>query len=165
VSEDAWLDFVERVVETLDVGPGTTVFDIACGAGAFLLPLAANGYVVGGIDPSSALIAQAKQAMPEGRWLVGDAEALDPGEPWDVVVAVSAFERLADLDRARGVLARMAAKATHAIAVIDVPDAVLDRQWMLHELAEIGASAVQIEDLRIAGDPVADSRFNVFVRS
>ena len=164
VSEDAWRDFVERVVETLDVGPGTTVFDINCGAGAFLLPLAENGYVVGGIDPSSALISQAKKAMPDGRWLVGDAQTLDPGEAWDVVVAVSAFEPIQDLDRARGILARMVAKATHAIAVLDVPEHALDRQWMLHELAEIGASAVQIEDLRIEGDPVAGSRFNVFVR-
>jgi 2-polyprenyl-3-methyl-5-hydroxy-6-metoxy-1,4-benzoquinol methylase len=164
VSEDAWRDFVERVVETLDVGPGTTVFDVNCGAGAFLLPLAENGYVVGGLDPSSTLIAQAKHAMPEGRWLVGDAETLDPGEAWDVVVAVSALERFADLDRVRGLLARMFAKATHAIAVLDVAEAV-DRQWMLHALAEIGASAVQIEDLRIDGDPLAESRFNVFVRT
>ena len=41
------------------------------------------------------------------------------------------------------VLARMFAKATHAIAVLDVPDE--RRQWMLHALAEIGANAIQIE--------------------
>ena len=44
----------------------------------------------------------------------------------------------------RGVLARMFAKATHAIALLDVPDE--RRQWMLHALAEIGANAIQIED-------------------
>jgi SAM-dependent methyltransferase len=182
VSEDSWRDFVERIVEVLDVGPGTTVFDVCCGTGTFLLPLAENGYLVGGLDPSSALIEKAKDAMPEGRWYVGRAETLDPGEPWDVVVAVSAFGRYEDLDEARGVLARMAAKATHAIAVLDVPDADskggafeppstesgsalhFDRSWMLRTLAEIGVSAVQIEDQRLEGDPLADSRFNVFVR-
>ena len=116
VSEGAWRDFVERIVEALDVGPGTSVFDVGCGAGAFLLPLAENGYLVGGIDPSPSLIEQAKTAMPGGQWRVGSAETLDPGEPWDVVVSVSRFAGFKDLDEARGVLARMTAKATHAIA-------------------------------------------------
>ena len=44
----------------------------------------------------------------------------------------------------RGLLARMFAKATHAIAMLDVPDE--RRQWMLHALAEIGANAIQMED-------------------
>lgn len=164
VSEEAWRDFVERMVETLDVGPGTSIFDVRCGAGAFLFPLAENGYLVGGIDPSHTLIARAKAAMPEGRWSVGSAETVDPGEAWDVVVSVSAFERFKDLNEARGVLARMTAKATHAIAVLDVPDLSFDRGWMLHALAEIGASAVQIEDLRLDADPLASTRFNVFAR-
>ena len=175
VAEEAWRDFVERIVETLDVGPGTSIFDVRCGAGAFLFPLTENGYLVGGIDPSQTLIARAKAAMPEGRWSVGAAETVDPGEAWDVVVSVSAFERFKDLNEARGVLARMTAKATHAIAVLDVPDPegrsasndpaatlAFDRGWMLHALAEIGASAVQIEDLRLDGDPLAASSFNVF---
>ncbi|MGH9385586.1 MAG: class I SAM-dependent methyltransferase [Vicinamibacterales bacterium] len=179
VSEDAWREFVERVVEKLDVGPGTTVFDVRCGAGAFQFPLAENGYLVGGIDPSPALVAQATAAMPNGRWMVGEATTLDPGEPWDVVVAVSAFRTFKDLDEARGVLARMMAKATHAIAVLDVPDAdapgsdpeshgssglQYDRDWVLHTLAEMGVSAVQIEDQRLDGDPLAAARFNVFAR-
>jgi len=163
LDEDAWRDFVELIVETIDVGPGTSVFDVSCGAGAFLLPLAENGYLVGGSDASPALIARAKAAMPEGRWRVGSIETLDPGEPWDVVVSVSTFGGFKDLDIARGVLARMAAKATHAIAVLDVPETV-DRSWMLHALAEIGASVVQIEDQRLEGDPLAESRFNVFAR-
>jgi cyclopropane fatty-acyl-phospholipid synthase-like methyltransferase len=173
VSEEAWREFAERIVETLDVGPGTTVFDVQCGAGAFLFPLAENGYVVGGLDPSAALISQAAAAMPSGMWAVGAAATMDPGEPWDVVVAVSAFAMFKDLDEARGVLARMMAKAEHAIAILDVPESqagpdsramAYERSWMLHSLAEIGASAVQIEDQRLDGDPLAASRFNVFAR-
>ena len=179
VSEDSWREFVERIVETLDVGPGTSVFDVRCGAGAFLMPLAENGYLVGGIDPSPTLVAQAKAAIPDGRWQIGDAATLDPGEPWDVVVAVSAFRAIKDIDEARGVLARMTAKAAHAIALLDVPEhdapsggsedsplhqLLYDRGWMLHELAELGVSAVQIEDQRLEGDPAARFAFNVFAR-
>jgi hypothetical protein len=70
----------------------------------------------------------------------------------------------------------MAATTTRAIAVLDVPDIDAqgampgppglryDRGWMLHELADIGASAVQIEDQRIEGDGRIGQRFNVYVR-
>ena len=194
VTEDAWRDFVERAAETLDIGPGTRVFEVGCGAGAFLYPLYENGYVVGGLDQSAALVSYAAQAMPDGRWTIGDASALDPGEPWDVVVACGMFGYFPDLDYARGVLARMAAKATHAIAILDVPDlerraempaarppspgetddearrAGLDhlfygRGWMLRALAEIGMRAVRIEDQRIDGCRHAPFRINVFARA
>jgi hypothetical protein len=56
----------------------------------------------------------------------------------------------------------MFAKATHAIAVLDVPDE--RRQWMLHALAEIGANAIQIEDARVDDAPTTHQRFNVFAR-
>lgn len=175
VSEDAWLDFIERTVETLDVGPGTRVFEVGCSDGAFLLPLAENGYVVGGIDQSPESIQAASRAIPSGTFLVGEPSSLDPGEAWDVVLACGAFEAFPDLDYARGVMARMAAKATHAIAILDLPDLdVSDRApaahlffgrgWMLRALAEIGVKAVQMEDQKVDGYAEAPLRFNVFAR-
>ena len=175
VTEEVWRDFVERTAETLDVGPGTSVFDIGCGSGAFLLPLYQNDYTVGGLDRSAALIHQAADAMPSGQWLQGEASTLDPGEPWDVVLACGTFGLFPNLDYARGVLARMVAKATHAIAILDVPDAdtkddtavdglFYDRAWMLRALAEIGVKAVQIEDQRVDDYQHARFRFNVFAR-
>jgi cyclopropane fatty-acyl-phospholipid synthase-like methyltransferase len=172
---EAWFHFVEHVAETLDIGPGTRVYQVACGRGAFLQPLYDNGYVVGGLDASEPLIREARAGMPMGQWSVGDAASLDPGDPWDVVVAVGAFASFPDLDYARGILARMAAKATHAVAVLDVPDLDrrgpapvaglwYDRGWMLRALAEIGASAVQMEEQRIEGYEPAHTRFNVFAR-
>ncbi len=121
VSPYAWLDFVERTVETLDIGPGTRVFEVGCGEGAFLFPLAENGYAVGGIDPSAESIRSAQEAIPSGKFLVGEPSSLDPGEAWDVVLACGVFQSFPDLDQARGVLARMAAKATHAIACLIFP--------------------------------------------
>ena len=110
VTEPAWRAFVERVAETLDIGPGTSVFQVGCRSGSFLYPLAENDYLVGGLGSSPAEIRAATIAMPSGNWMVGEASALDPGEPWDVVVAYGAFGRFPDLDFARGILARMAAK-------------------------------------------------------
>jgi hypothetical protein len=159
------LDFLavaEHVAETLDVGPGTRVFEIDCGDGGFLFPFHANGFIVGGIDRDADAIKRAIAAMPDGLFQVGTASALDPGVPWDVVVCRS-FAGAPDFAYMRGLLARMFAKATHAIGILDVPAA--RQQWMLHALAEIGANAIQFEsathDEQIAAS--ADL-INVFAR-
>ena len=160
------LPLAEYVAETLDVGPGTRVFEVGCGDGEFLLPLHHNGYMVGGIDGDPDAIAQASAAMPGGMFQVGAAASLDPSVPWDVVICRSFGARsdLAaiasiDADHMRGLLARMFAKATHAIAVLDVPEE--RRKWMLHALAEIGANAIQMEQPKFASQ---EGVFNVFAR-
>ena len=166
------LPLAEYVAETLDVGPGTRVFEVDCGDGAFLLPLHDNGYIVGGIDGDPDAIAQARAAMPDGIFQVGVAAALDPGVPWDVVICRSfgaPSDQSAAADHMRGLLARMFAKATHAIAVLDVPEE--RRKWMLHALAEIGVNAIQMEQPKSpGGDEVLSEQseskdvFNVFAR-
>lgn len=154
-------ELAEHVAETLDIGPGTRVFEVDCGDGAFLYPFHANGFHVGGVDAEPAAIERALAAMPEGLFSVGRASELDPAEPWHVVVCRS-FAGAPDPDYLRGVLARMFAKATHAIAVLEVPDE--RRHWMLHALAEIGASAIQMEDVKEELTDGARGRFNVYAR-
>ena len=163
VSEGAWREFIESVAETLDVGPSTRVFDAGCGAGALLFPLHQNGYSVGGQDPSEARVRLAREAMPDGRFSVAELSALDPAEPWDVVTCIT-FVSIPDMDLARGVLARMVAKASHAVVVLDVPEERYDRRWMLRAFAEIGVSAVQMEEVRVEGLEPNQARYNVFAR-
>ena len=81
--------FAEHVAETLDIGPGTRVFEVDCGGGEFLLPLHQNGYIVGGIDGDPEAIKAAIAAMPDGLFQVGSASSLDPAVPWHVVVCRS----------------------------------------------------------------------------
>lgn len=149
-----YFQLAEHVAETLDIGPGTRVFEVDCGDGEFLIPLHQNNYIVGGIDGDPAAIAKAIEAMPDGTFQIALASSLDPAVPWHAVICRS-FAGAPDLDYMRGVLARMFAKATHAIALLEVPDE--RRQWLLHALTEIGAKAIQFEDAT-AGN------FNVFAR-
>ena len=135
-------EIAEHVAETLDIGPGTRVFEVDCGDGAFLYPFYMNGYIVGGSDGDTTAIEAARAAMPQGSFTIGQGSALDPAVPWDVVVCRS-LSGAPDLDYLRGLLARMFAKATHAIALLNVPEA--RHQWVLHALAEVGARAVHIE--------------------
>ena len=141
-----FLQLAEHVAETLDIGPGTRVFEVDCGDGGFLVPFYENGYVVGGTDGDPAMIERAIAAMPDGLFTVGMAPALDPAVPWDVVVCRSlssqSAEALAKADM-RGLVARMFAKATHGIALLNVPEK--HHRALLHALAEVGAKAVQIE--------------------
>ena len=125
------------MAETLDIGPGTRVFEVECGDGAFLYPFSQNGYVVGGIDGDAAMIERASAAMPDGVFTAGAASTLDPAVPWDVVVCRSLPGDV------RGLVARMFAKATHAIALLNVPET--QHRALLHALAEAGARAVQID--------------------
>jgi len=156
-------DAAEYVAETLDIGPGTEVFEVGCGDGAFLVPFHDNGFVVGGLDAHPGLIAIARAAMPAGRFSAGSPGELDPAVPWQVVICRT-FGSFPDIDYARGVLARMAAKATHAVAILDVPEDRYDRRWLLRAFAEIGVSAVQMEMVKGEGGKEGEARVNVFAR-
>lgn len=161
VGAPAWRERVEHVAETLDVGPGTTVFDVGCGAGAFLLPLWENRYRVGGLDEDASLLALARQAMPDGQFIVGRPWEVDPAESWQVVVASRGLDTCRTLDEARGLLARMTAKASYAVALLGIREVagtgalVADRAQLLRWLAELGVAAVQFET-------GPDGRFDVF---
>jgi hypothetical protein len=132
----------EQVAETLDIGPGTRVFEVDCGRGELLFPFYSNGYIVGGTDGDSAAIEQALKEMPEGLFNVAMASSLDPAMPWDVVICRS-LAGAPDTGYIRGLVARMLAKATHAIALLNVPEK--HHQLLLHALAEAGATAIQID--------------------
>ena len=141
-SGDAPFEFAERVAETLDIGPGTRVFEVDCGSGEFLEPFYLNGYLVGGTDADVAMIEVALTRMPDGLFNVASASHLDPAAPWDVVMCRS-VRGAPDLDYLRGLVSRMFAKATHAVALLNVPEE--RHQPLLRALAEVGATAIQIE--------------------
>ncbi len=180
IPEAAWRRFVAGVAETLELAEGESIFDVGCGGGEFLLPLHEAGCRVGGIDPNEALVTTARRLMPEGQWAVGEGAALDPAVPYDVVVSCGAFQRFADHEYARGVLARMTAKAARAVAILDVVEAgapagedapeqardplCFDPIWFLRMLDQMGASAVQISRQHMDDRLSGGSRFHVFVK-
>jgi hypothetical protein len=143
---EGWHDLAEHVAELLDVGPGTRVFEVDCGSGEFLEPFYLNRYVVGGTDADASMIELAIAAMPDGLFTVAAASQLDPAVPWDVVICRS-LGGAPDVDHLRGLVSRMCAKATHGIALLNVPEE--QHPLLLRSLAETGARAVQIEGLNV----------------
>lgn len=190
VSEANWRTFVAAIASELDIGANDRVFEVGCGAGAFLYELWRNGAVVTGVDQSAALVGYAREAMPTGKFAVGDAADIDPADQHDIVVACGVLLYFPDLDYASRVVAAMCRKARRAVAILDNPDATkreaamalrraaaggaaayearyrgldhlyFDKEWMRTALEREGMTAVRIEDQRIAGYTNAAYRFN-----
>jgi trans-aconitate methyltransferase len=192
LTEPAWLEFVNEVARRLGIGPESSVFEVGCGAGAFLYGLHQLGCSVSGIDKSAALIACAREAMPHGTFEVADAAGFECEWPADAVIACGVFLYFHSLEYASRVLRRMVANARGAVAVLDVPDAALereasawreqvaggreayaeryaglthlyyDRTWLRDALSDAGVHGVAIERQHIAGYPNGRFRFNAF---
>jgi SAM-dependent methyltransferase len=146
---------------------------------------------VGGLDLSPSLIEIARDALPGAELVLGQATALDPLPPYDIVVSCGVFHYFPSLSYAREVLGLMLRKARCAIAVLDLPDAAqrktalamrrgrmgcatyerhysgldhlfIAREWIQSTLIEFGARKIIIRDQSIFDCPNAAFRYNVF---
>jgi SAM-dependent methyltransferase len=194
VAEADWVAYVRRMADLLGVTPTTSVFEVGCGAGAFLYELHRQGCPVAGADRSATLVRFARAALPGGTFDVAEAIELDDTEPADVVVSSGVFLYFPSLRYARAVIELMVAKATRAVAVLDVPDAATREEALAHRIASVGGERAYREryaglehlyydrdwvadtlrscgvvDVRVAGQDIADYengrfRFNAWGR-
>jgi len=71
---------------------GQTVLDAGCGSGAFLRVAADHGAVVSGIDASEALLAIARERVPDADLTLGDLQRLPyAGDTFDAVTGFCSF--------------------------------------------------------------------------
>lgn len=117
-----WRTYVARIAEKLDIGDRASVYEVGCGAGAFLYALCQrHALTVGGVDYSASLIAAATRALPDGEFNVLEAKDVETMPRYDYVIANGVFHYF-DLEYAAEVLDRMIKKARLAVAVMEVPD-------------------------------------------
>jgi SAM-dependent methyltransferase len=84
---------------------GRATLDLGCGEGRVARDLAARGHRVTGVDGSPTLLEAARQAHPEGRYLVADSADLPfPDDSFDLVVAYCV---LMDVDDLPGTVAQL----------------------------------------------------------
>jgi SAM-dependent methyltransferase len=87
-----------------------SALDIGCGEGRFCRMLAARGIATTGIDPTAALIAQARHRHPEGSYHVAPAEALPlPDSAFDLVICYLSLIDIDDLPTAIAEIIRVLA--------------------------------------------------------
>ncbi len=123
VAPAVWRRNVLDLAARHGLAPGDRIFEVGCGAGAFLYPLARLGLVTAGIDYSESHIAAARRYLPGSRLEVAEAIALDASERYDVVASCGVFFYFSDRDYAREVLGKMVDKSTRGVWVLDVNDA------------------------------------------
>lgn len=114
---DAWANKAERttaplweaILEATDVGLGTRLLDLGCGAGGLCVLAQERGARVAGMDASGPLLEFARSRLPGTQFKQADLEDL-PYDPhtFDVVVACNSIQFAQDskiaLDEARRVL-------------------------------------------------------------
>ena len=99
-----WADIQEPLFAPLHeaaldvaISPDARLLDVGCGAGGFCDMASKAGARVYGIDAAEALIAIAKKRTPDGRFCVGDMEALPyPEGSFDAVVGINSFGHAAN---------------------------------------------------------------------
>lgn len=192
VSPSAWTSFTRTIVKTLGLAEGDSLFEVGCGAGAFLYPLRDLGIQLSGLDRSAALIEAARKVFPDGEFMTGEATSLPTSPKADAVVSCGVFFYFSDLEYAERVIEAMVAKARKAVAILDVPDLSLrdvaladriaafggersyaeryaglehqyyDRGWLSDRLTEAGLQDVRVESQDIPEYANGRYRFNVW---
>jgi cyclopropane fatty-acyl-phospholipid synthase-like methyltransferase len=126
--EDHEVQF-RQAVDVLDIGPRDTVFEVGCGAGAFLYWLRPRCASVGGLDYAESLIAHARRVLPAADLQYGEARSLAMIPQYDVVLSNGVFIYFPDEQYAYDVLRRMIQKSRRAIGILDVNDAEHRREF------------------------------------
>jgi ubiquinone/menaquinone biosynthesis C-methylase UbiE len=98
----------DEVIRELLPAAGGVAVDVACGEGRFTRELRTRGFDAIGVDRSEKLVAAAREADPEGRYVVAEAGSLplDDGSA-RVVLCVNALMHVVDLDAAIREFARV----------------------------------------------------------
>jgi SAM-dependent methyltransferase len=92
ISEEQHVPGYEVALAHVVMQPGDRVLDIGCGTGVFLGLVADRGAETFGIDASEALIALARERLPDADLRVGDMEALPhDDDTFDLVTGFTSF--------------------------------------------------------------------------
>jgi SAM-dependent methyltransferase len=89
-------------------GRPQAALDVGCGEGRFCRMLNANGVAATGLDPTPALLAQARKCDGHGRYIEGRAESLPfADESFDLVVSYLSLIDIADFAQAIAEMTRV----------------------------------------------------------
>lgn len=191
IDETAWMEYIESLTAKLQISAKDSIFEVGCGAGAFLYPFYQKGNRVAGIDYSENLAKIAINIMPRADIIVGEAINIPQKPTFDFVVANGVFFYFKDCEYAAEVLSLMLQMANKGVGIFDLPDwskkeeaismrkaklgdaeyeekyrglehLYYKKEWFEQVLANKPVKVV-IEDLSIKNYGNSRYRFNVFI--
>jgi len=142
-----WSTQIEYVKCALALNADDSVFEVGCGAGAFLYGLQRYCRTVGGLDYSSPLLEIARKVLTSNCLITAEAIRLPESPKYDHVVSQGVFHYFPDEAYAARVVRRMAAKAVRTVAVLDVNDAAKAGEAREHRRKAYAASGHPNEEL------------------
>ena len=94
---------VEHIINLLNLAPGSSILDLACGYGRHTIPLAQRGYAMTGLDLSEVLLTyaetEAARQQVQIRWEHGDMRNIPFKNEFDAVLNIfTSFGYFADED-------------------------------------------------------------------
>lgn len=118
---DAYWRYRDAFFELLPL-PGRATLEIGCGEGRVARDLAARGHRVTGVDASPTLLRAAREAHPDGHYLLADAAALGFEEAsFDLVVAYNSLMDMQDMPGAVREAARVLERGGRFCACVTHP--------------------------------------------
>jgi SAM-dependent methyltransferase len=130
LSEDRQLPTYEAALARTGMTAGSLVLDVGCGVGAFLRLVGERGGVPHGVDASEALVAFARERLPEADVRVGEMEELPwESDTFDLVTGFNSFFFAND----------MAAALREAGRVAKPGAPVVIQVWGAHERCDLEA--------------------------
>jgi SAM-dependent methyltransferase len=115
------------MLDAADVGRGTLLLDAGCGAGGASLLAVRRGALVNGLDAAEALLAIARQRVPDGDFRAGDLEVLPyAGATFDAVIAADVLPYTVQPVVALRELARVCRRGARVVVAVraTTPDPV-----------------------------------------
>jgi hypothetical protein len=122
IKTDSWINFIDDLKSKYGILHTDSIFEVGCGAGAFLYPFYLSSNSVGGIDYSKNLINSCNKLMPHGDFDLNEAKNLNIEEKYDFVVSFSVFFYFTSYEYAELTLKRMYEKCRKGIMILDVPN-------------------------------------------
>lgn len=128
IKKEDWLEYISWISEKCKINADDKIFEIGCGAGAFLYPFQCIGHTVGGIDYSEKMIELAHQLWVKDKNIelyCAEANNFKTNIKYDLVLSNSVFFYFPDYAYAEEVIKKMIDKSSKTIAILEVPDKAL----------------------------------------
>ncbi len=121
---------VRNLILTGRIGPTSTVLEVGCGTGNYLLALEkAVGCACWGMDPSEAMLAQARASSARACFSCASAERMDlPSNHFDLIFCVDVVHHLADRGQVFRECYRLARHGGRFCIVTDSPSIIRRRE-------------------------------------
>ncbi|WP_031386693.1 class I SAM-dependent methyltransferase [Desulfonatronum thiodismutans] len=122
IAVEDWRLYAFAMASKLGLRDGHSIYEVGCGAGAFLFALRERLKLsIGGLDYASGLIQAACSALPDGHFEERTADSLEVCPQYDFVISNGVFHYF-DMAIGAKVLEKMIRKARIAVAVMEIPD-------------------------------------------